>query len=361
MKNQEGFVMKKKFIHSIICIGLLLTTFSTVGIPSASAAPPQPSQPVPAPGSSGVTIFVELEWVCNQSGLTYDVYLGDQNPPPLVIENQLETTFRPSTRLQMNTLYYWKIVARNSQQETTQSPIWSFMTAGDSPPFAPVILNGPPVAGPGIDLEFATVAPDPEGDQVYYQWDWGDGNISEWLGPYAFGEQTKTYHQWAQNGSYNIRVHAKDTFGIVGGWSSNFNIAISPQIDFINLNPGYLYFNFWVFDQAYGYVYSLDELQMALVISTGGLTVKATGSDSVRTVIFEMANRLFTDERWNTTSTNLTGNYFEGEFILLTGIYASTVTAYDAEGRLIDRATRQYVTFYQHQFLVLKQIFGGRT
>jgi hypothetical protein len=339
----------------------MLTTFSTVAIPIASAAdPPQPSQPVPATGSSGVTIFIELEWVCNESGLTYDVYFGNQSPPPLVVVNQSETTYRPSPRLQLDTMYYWQIVARNSQQETNQSPIWSFTTADDSPPFAPVILDGPPVAGPGIDLEFATVAPDPEGDQVYYQWDWGDGgNLSEWLGPYAFGEQIKTIHQWAQNGSYDIRVHARDALGKEGDWSSVFPIAISPQIHFINLAPGFLYFNFFVFDRTYGYVYSLDQLDMALVISTGGLTAKATGSDSVRTVIFEMANLFFIDERWNTTSTNLTGNYFEGFFTLITGFYQSTVTAYDADGRVIDRATRQYVAFYEHHFVLLKQLIGG--
>jgi PKD domain len=359
MKNQEGFIMKKKFIHSIICIGLLITTFSTVGIPIASAAvPTQPSQPVPATGSSGVTIFIELKWICNESGLTYDVYFGNQSPPPLVVINQPENTYRPSPRLQLDTMFYWQIVARNSQQETNQSPIWSFTTADDSPPFAPVILNGPPAAGPGIDLEFATVAPDPEGDQVYYQWDWGDGNISEWLGPYAFGEQTKTYHQWAQNGSYDIKAHARDPLGKESDWSSIFHIAISPQIHFENLAPGFLYFNFWIFDQTYGYVNALDQLDMAFVISTGGLTIKATGSDSVRTVIFEIANRFFTDERWNATTTNLTGNYFEGGFTLITGFYQSTVTAYDADGRLIDRATRENIGFYVHQFIILKQLLG---
>jgi hypothetical protein len=352
--------MKKKFMQSIICIGLLLSTFSTVGIPSASAQPPaEPGQPTPAPSSSGVTIFIELRWVNNESGLTYDVYFGVENPPPLVVANQSGTTYRPSTRLLLNTTYYWQIVAHNDEQLTNQSPVWLFTTADNSPPFRPVILDGPPEAGRGIDLEFATVAPDPEGDKVFYQWDWGDGNYSDWLGPYTFGEQTKTTHQWAENGTYNIRVRAQDELGKQGEWSSAFNITISPQIHFMNLNPGFLYLIFFTFDKTYGYIYALDVLGMALVISTGGLTVNATGADSVRTVIFEMANRFLTDEQWNVTSNNITGNSFKGLFVPNNGLYEVTARAYDEDGRLVDRVQRSYVAYYEWQFNLIKQIFGG--
>jgi hypothetical protein len=262
----------------------------------------------------------------------------------------------------LDTMYYWQIVARNSQQETSQSPIWSFRTAGDSPPFAPTILNGPPQAGPGIDLEFSTVAPDPEGDDVYYQWDWGDGNLSEWLGPYLFGQQTVTTHKWALNGTYDIRVHARDALGKESAWSSVFPIAISRQIQFQNLLQGYLYFNFWIFfDKTYGYIYSLDQLDMALVISTGELKVEAIGSGTVRTVIFELSNQIFQDEQLNITITNLTGNYFETYFTPLTGFYQVTMRAFDAEGRLVDRIVQPHVAFYVHQFMLLKQLFGGRS
>jgi hypothetical protein len=351
--------MKKKFIQCIVCAVMLLATFSTIGISYVSAEPPiEPIQPVPSNGSSGVTVFVDMQWTCNEENLTYDIYFGTETPPPLVLVNQTVTIFEPD-RLVLNTTYYWQIIAHNSQQESTSGPIWSFITAGNQPPFKPTILDGPTTAGPGISLEFSTVAPDPEGDQVFYQWDWGDGNLSDWFGPYEFGEQTETSYQWAQNGSYDIKVRARDILGKQSGWSSVYQISITPQIHLMNLKPGYLYLRFLTFDKTYGYIYSLDLLGMALVITTGGMVVDATGSDSVNTVIFEMKNRFLEDQQWNATSNNLSGNSFQGFFILSDGLYETTASAYDAQGRLIDRATILYVIYYEWKFTLLKQLLGG--
>lgn len=337
---------------------MLLTTFSTIGLPYVSAEPPaEPSQPIPSLGSSGVTVFIDLQWTGGDVNLTYDVYFGTESPPPLVVANQSETIYEPD-RLQLNTTYYWQIVAHNNQQESTSGPIWSFTTASNQPPFKPKVLDGPPKAGKGIPLEFMTVAPDPEGDRVYYQWDWGDGNVSEWFGPYEFGERTTATHQWAENGSYDITVHAKDEYGKQSTWSSAYQVTIASQVQLTNCKSGYLYFVFLTFDKTYGYIYSLDLLNVSLIISTGGMTVDATGSDSVRTVIFEMKNKFLEDQQWNATSNNLTGSFFEGYFALNDGLYETTAYAYDANGRLIDKAIRQYVIYYEWKFILLKQLLG---
>jgi len=351
--------MKKKFIKYVVCIGMLLTTFSTIGVPYASAEPPAvPSGPYPALDSSGVTIFIDLHWTSGDPGFTYDVYFGTENPPPLVVVNQSETTYEPS-RLMLNTTYYWQIVSYNSLHEFTQGSIWSFTTSGDQPPFQPSVLQGATAAGRGISLNFATVAPDPEGDQVYYQWDWGDGNTSSWLGPYAFGEHAETDHQWQENGSYDIKVRAKDIYEKESDWSSVYQITIAPQIEFLNLKPGFLYLDFFGFDKTYGYIYSLDLLSLALIISTGGFTVNATASDNVHSVVFEMENRFFVDERWNTTGINTSHNDYTGYFVLTNGLYQTTASAYDENGQLIDRSTRQYVLYYEWTFNIIKQLLGG--
>jgi hypothetical protein len=350
--------MKKKCMLYIVCIGMLLATFSTIGVPYASAAPPaEPSQPVPSQGSTGVTVFIDLQWTCGEENLTYDIYFGTENPPPLFVVNQSATIFEPD-RLLLNTTYYWQIIAYNNQQESTQGPIWSFTTAGNQAPFKPTVLDGPPAAGPKIPLDFSTVAADPEGDQVYYQWDWGDGNVSEWFGPYDFGEHSSATYQWEQNGSYDIKVRAKDTSGKISSWSSAYYVTVAPQIQMANCKPGYLYLRFLTFDKTYGYIYSLDLLGMSLIISTGGMVVDATASDSVHTVIFQMKNRFIEDQQWNATSNNLTGNSYEGYFILNDGLYETTASAYDGSGRLIDRATRQYVIYYEWKFILMKQLLG---
>jgi hypothetical protein len=350
--------MKKKYLHILICVGMLLLTYSSLGIPNTSAAPPAaPSQPTPSQGSSGVTVFVDLQWAGGETNLTYDVYFGLVSPPPLVLNNLTVPYYEPD-RLELNSTYYWQIVSINSQYESTPGPIWSFTTAGNQPPFKPTVLDGPRDAGRNISLEFVSIAADPEGEDIFYQWDWGDGNLSDWFGPYAFGDQSIATHQWAEYGTYDVKVRAKDGLGKISGWSSVYEVAIASQIQMSNCKSGYLYLRFFTFTKTYGYIYSLDLLGMSLIITTGGMSVDATSSDAVKTVVFEMKNRFLDDQKWNANYTNDTGNFYEGYFILSDGLYETTAYAYDANGRLIDKASREYVIYYEWKFVIIKQLLG---
>jgi hypothetical protein len=263
--------------------------------------------------------------------------------------------------LQVNTTYYWQIVAYNAQQESNTSPIWNFTTAPDTPPFRPLILGGPTAAGRGIMLTFTAVAPDPEGDQVYYQWDWGDGNISDWFGPYAFGEHAVASYLYPQNGSYNIFARAKDIHGEVSDWSAVYPITIARQIEITNLKRGYAYFHFFGYDLGYGYIYSLDLLGMTLVISNSGFNVSTAITDNVHSVEYEMVNLFYTDERWTTVDDNVSNDTSTGYFELTPGMYQTTASAYDASHNLIDRSTRNYVIFYQWKFSIIKKLLGKLT
>jgi hypothetical protein len=80
---------------------------------------------------------------------------------------------------------------------------------------------------------YTTSTTDPNADKVYYQWDWGDGTTSEWLGPYNSGAVISTTHQWTTKGSFNIKVKAKDTSGAESSWSNPLPIKIRNW--FINL------------------------------------------------------------------------------------------------------------------------------
>ncbi|HOZ08632.1 MAG TPA: hypothetical protein PKW75_10135, partial [candidate division Zixibacteria bacterium] len=57
---------------------------------------------------------------------------------------------------------------------------------------------------------YTTGVTDPEGDQMWYQFDWGDGEQSAWQGPYASGDPCSQSHQWAAVGAYDVRVKARD-------------------------------------------------------------------------------------------------------------------------------------------------------
>ena len=75
--------------------------------------------------------------------------------------------------------------------------------------------------------EYSTNANDPDNDDVYYWFDWGDNTNSGWLGPYASGEKQTFSHQWATTGMYMVRVKAKDTIGQETLWSEQLLVLIS--------------------------------------------------------------------------------------------------------------------------------------
>ena len=106
----------------------------------------------------------------------------------------------------------------------------------DSPkPYLEIESNNPPdkpskpvgrINGKnGILYSYKTSTTDPDGEQVYYLWDWGDDSFSQWLGPYDSGMLADASHSWAE-GSYNIRVKARDIYDLESDWSNPLTITL---------------------------------------------------------------------------------------------------------------------------------------
>lgn len=76
---------------------------------------------------------------------------------------------------------------------------------------------------------------DPDEDQLYCMWDWGDENPSDWLGPFNSGTTINESHAWNEPGIYIIRVKLKDTYGTESNWSDAFAMYITSKIFLIGL------------------------------------------------------------------------------------------------------------------------------
>jgi hypothetical protein len=88
---------------------------------------------------------------------------------------------------------------------------------------------GPNTGSVNKEYEFSCTALDIDGDQLFYKWDWGDGNISGWLGPYDSGELCYASFSWSEKGEYSIRVKARDTNCGISEWSNPQNINITRK------------------------------------------------------------------------------------------------------------------------------------
>lgn len=66
---------------------------------------------------------------------------------------------------------------------------------------------------------------DPFGDSLYIRWDWNDGNITDWLGPYSSGSIASASHAWDDAGVYDIQAQLKGPGG-ESNWSEPHTITI---------------------------------------------------------------------------------------------------------------------------------------
>ena len=187
--------------------------------------PNTPSNPNPANGATGVDLNKDLSWTGGDldpthDTVTYDVYFGTVSPPPKVASNLSATSYNPGTMV-YKTTYYWQIVAWDNHGASTGGPIWHFTTLNspNQPPNKPAKPSGQTNGKINVEYTYTTSTTDPDGDQVFYWFDWGDETNSGWVGPYVSGATGSAKHTWTVEGTYQIKVKAKDTNDAESPWS----------------------------------------------------------------------------------------------------------------------------------------------
>jgi beta-lactamase superfamily II metal-dependent hydrolase len=96
----------------------------------------------------------------------------------------------------------------------------SFNVYYEKPYEAPVkpLINGENNGITGVTYSYSAKSFDPNGDVLFYQWNWGDGNITEWQGPYPSSQEVYNSHRWTQDGAYTIKVRVKDMYDHISQW-----------------------------------------------------------------------------------------------------------------------------------------------
>lgn len=115
-------------------------------------------------------------------------------------------------------------------------------------PNQPSIPTGPTYLKSDEIGNFSGDTTDPDGDQIFYMFDWGEGeNNSGWLGPYKSDQIVKASKSWSiSQGSTKIievRLKAKDIYGNEGNWSDPLIVKIikTKSIEYSKLS--YFFYN----------------------------------------------------------------------------------------------------------------------
>ena len=102
------------------------------------------------------------------------------------------------------------------------------------PPDKPAPPSGPKTGKINTEYKYIASTTDPDGDDLFYLFDWGDGSDSGWRGPYTSGENIETNKTWTSKGNYQIRVKAKDSTGFESEWSDPFGVSMPKNKHTIN-------------------------------------------------------------------------------------------------------------------------------
>jgi len=70
---------------------------------------------------------------------------------------------------------------------------------------------------------------DPDNDELYYLFNWGDNTNSGWIGPHPSGGTASSSKTWNTPGTYTIKAKAKDEHGNESNWSLPLTVTITNQ------------------------------------------------------------------------------------------------------------------------------------
>jgi len=136
-----------------------------------------------------------------------------------------ESTQGQALQAALREMYVRGLWDHQGEEHAIHSSLWGNPDLGLAlqqtglPPDAPAKPAGPWILHSGADGRFSCETTDPDGDDVYYCWSWGDGRV-EWTGPYPSGTPAEACHMWRRRvGMMIIRVLAMDVRGNLSDWS----------------------------------------------------------------------------------------------------------------------------------------------
>ena len=109
----------------------------------------------------------------------------------------------------------------------------------NEPPETPDLPSGPTFGYFNTPYEYTASTTDPDIDQIYYMFYWGNGTYSDWLGPYDSGETCTESHTWTVGGNYEVKVKAKDVHDAESNWSDSIMVHIAaPALEIRQITGG---------------------------------------------------------------------------------------------------------------------------
>jgi hypothetical protein len=119
----------------------------------------------PPPGGQLPVTNQQLRWGAAAHAKTYEVYVGEESPPPSVSEGVTAAAFQSPTPLALGKTYYWRVDSINSEGVRTEGDVLQFTVfqpTTPTPPPPPVVQKRPE----DENLILARIISSPRGQQA---------------------------------------------------------------------------------------------------------------------------------------------------------------------------------------------------
>ena len=126
----------------------------------------------------------------------------------------------------VNTPYGWITITSMLPPSQPMGSV-TYTALANNPPNTPSTPLGPSSGNIGTSCIYSTSATDPDGDQVKYTFDWGDGTSE--TGLVNSGTSASKSHTWSSPGIYYVKAKATDSEGASSIWSSSKKVTISAS------------------------------------------------------------------------------------------------------------------------------------
>lgn len=227
--------MKKSIIGILVCMLVIFSGFSIVTASVENTPPNVPSDPHPVDGAVDVGKKTHLSWTGGDPDpgdkAVYDLYFGTDVNPGL-IASDLQMPNYKTYKLENFTQYFWYVVAKDENDASTTGPLWTFTTndCDCDPPNQP---SGPSRVRNRHRYNYTTKIMNQNHNGNYYNFSWGDGNHSGWLGPFQHNERVRAEYQWEEPGMYQVQARYRfqngDRDEYETGWSEPLIVEVTSD------------------------------------------------------------------------------------------------------------------------------------
>lgn len=235
--QQRGGKMRNDYISlGLIVILLGWSCSRLIPLEPKNSSPQIPQNIFPANDTTDIQVNLNFIWTGGdpdaKDTVRYDFYLTAEHPQPELIATDLSDTSFQYNSLNYNTIYYWKVIAKDQNGSTVSSPVWSFSTRyeNNNPP------NLPDHPNPESGINSLSI----EGLKLHWRGDDPDSfsrvSYDVFLGKQAEGltkiseSQLDTFYLMDMlefNAKYFWKVISKDHYGLTAA-GPTWNFSTEP-------------------------------------------------------------------------------------------------------------------------------------